>query len=979
MTFSEANTVRDPVRDVAIAAGMTPVAGMDLPRTTSDVLLSEALRDALIRLNPEIAAVPERADVVVHALRETVLTARSGSLLAANEVFTSWLRGERSMPFGADGEHVTIHLLDLDDPSSSDNHWVVSTEVTFRQGRVSRRFDMVVWCNGIPLVVGEAKTPVRPGYSWEDGAYQVHQDYEKNVPTFFVPNIFAFTTEGKDFRYGAVGTPEHSWGPWRDGDQVVQAPSLAQTLGWAAEVLRPETIVDFLRYFTAFGTDRKHRRIKVIARFQQFQTANAIVDRALDGEVQKGLIWHFQGSGKSLLMVFATLKLRAQATLRSPTVLIVVDRIQLDTQITGDFLASGVPNVVTTESVSHLMELLRSGTRKVIITTIHKFAEADGVIDERDNVVVFVDEAHRSQEGDYGRRMRTALPNAFLFGLSGTPINRRDRNTFAAFGAEEDAGGYLSRYTFAQSIRDGATLPLRFEPRPVELAVNQNGVNLRFDQLVRSHDLDERQKATLSRREATVGRLIKAPGRIRMVAADVVAHYQAHVEPNGFKAQIVAYDKEACVAYKDALDQILPDEATAVVMSMAPGDPAEWQERFSLTTDQEAALLDRFRDPADPLKFLIVTAKLLTGFDAPILQAQYLDKPMRDHTLLQAICRTNRVAPGKQHGLVVDYLGAFDDLAASLRFDDPDMKDVITSLDRLKRELAGAFEAALSHFDAIDRRGEGGEGLIEAQAALPDENSRSEFAADYGVVHRLWEALNPDPDLTPYEYDYVWLTAVYQSVKPASPISRGLWRKLGAKTLEIINDNVSVGVPRDDVESIELTPEVVDDFSRRIGEDDNDRRRRNTKDLEKILAKTIASHRDDPAFVELGKRLAELRERYIEAQQESLEFFRELLELARDIAAAEKRWREMSSEERGRTALTRLFESVRTDKTPVETERVVADIDRVVRDVRWKDWQSTTDGDRRVQQELRRVLWIKHKIRDRDLFEKALQYIREYY
>ena len=226
-------------------------------------------------------------------------------------------------------------------------------------------------------------------------------------------------------------------------------------------------MLDFLRFFTIYATDKKHRKIKIIARFQQFQATNLIVDRVLLGKVKQGLIWHFQGSGKSLLMVFTALKLRAMAGLSNPTILIVVDRIDLDTQITGTFNASDVPGLVSTDSRAELQELLSAGARKVIITTIHKFGEAPGVLDARDNIIVMVDEAHRTQEGDYGRKMREALPNAFLFGLTGTPINRRDRNTFMWFGSPEDEGGYLSRYSFQDSIRDGATLPLALRAAPV--------------------------------------------------------------------------------------------------------------------------------------------------------------------------------------------------------------------------------------------------------------------------------------------------------------------------------------------------------------------------------------------------------------------------------------------------------------------------------------------------------------------------------
>jgi type I restriction enzyme R subunit len=421
MTYNEANTVRDFVRNLVKSDDIQFVPGRSLRRRPDEVMLEAQVRAALIRLNPAIEANPRLTDDVIYHLRAVILSARhSPNPVVANEEFTAWLTGQKSMPFGPAGEHVTVRLIDFDNPEPSANQWIISTEVTYRVGRVERRFDLVLWCNGFPLVVGEAKSPVRPAYTWIDAAAQINEDYEVNVPAFFVPSVLNFATEGKDFRYGSVGMPVDLWGPWREeangGAPVLTG--LAAVREAVEGVLTPSAVLDFLRFFTVFATDNKHRKIKIIARFQQFQATNLIVERVLHGRIKQGLIWHFQGSGKSLLMVFTAQKLRATAGLTNPTVLIVVDRIDLDTQITGTFNASDVPNLVSTDSRKELQVLLAAGARKVIITTVHKFGEAPGVLDARHNIIVMVDEAHRTQEGDYGRKMREALPNAFLFGLT---------------------------------------------------------------------------------------------------------------------------------------------------------------------------------------------------------------------------------------------------------------------------------------------------------------------------------------------------------------------------------------------------------------------------------------------------------------------------------------------------------------------------------------------------------------------------------
>ncbi len=987
--FNEANTVENFVRD--LLTGKQPPAGFreratvpygrdgiaissagigwqyipskDLPRAQSDVLVEPHVREALIHLNPEIAAQPERADEVLYRLRAILLSVSGDGLVRANEEFSAWLRGERTMPFGPNNQHTPVRLLDVDDPTN--NRLVVTTQLTYKLGP-ERRFDLVLFANGIPLVVGEAKTPVRPAVTWVDGAAQIHDDYEANVPRFFVPNVFSFATEGKAYRFGSIRMPLELWAPWREGDET--HGSLHEVETAVGAMLRPEVVLDILQSFTIFATDKKHRKIKLICRFQQYQAANQIVERVVEGRIKKGLIWHFQGSGKSLLMVFAAQKLRLHPELRNPTVLIVVDRIDLDTQITATFNAADVPNTVAAPTCDALQTLLAQDARKVIITTIHKFGEAPGVLNARPNIVVMVDEAHRTQEGDLGHKMREALPNAFLFGLTGTPINKRDRNTFWAFGAEQDVQGYMSRYSFEESIRDKATLPLHFEARMVQLHVDKEAIDEAYASL--TGRLTEEDQSNLAHQAARMAVLVKAPERVKTIVADIVQHYQAQVAPNGFKAQVVTFDRESCVLFKQAMDDLLPPEASDIVMTVAPGEKAwkQWNRR----KDDEEKLLDRFRDPADPLQLLIVTARLLTGFDAPILQAMYLDKPIKEHNLLQAICRTNRPFPNKTHGLIVDYLGVFDDVARALDFDEKSVQKVITNIQELEARLAGAMAACLAHFPNVDRTIGGYEGLVAAQDCLPHNDARDAFATDYSVLSQLWEALSPDPCLQPYRADYRWLSEIYESIKPPSGQGKLLWHALGAKTVELIHENIHVEAVRDDLETLVLDEAVLADI---IEKKDP----KKAKEIQIKIAARLRRHADNPVFVELGRRLEELKERHEQGLMHSLEFLKRLLEIAREVVEAEKTVDSEEEQDRGRAALTELFNDVRSGSTPVVVERIVADIDAIVRLVRFPGWQQTIQGEREVRKALRKTL-LKYKLhQEQELFDRAYAYIAQYY
>ncbi|MFM2013799.1 MAG: hypothetical protein RLZZ396_2583, partial [Planctomycetota bacterium] len=871
MTFTESNTVEQMILDAAASLGKASpskigekapkdwhgdrsstapspkwdfVDPLKVPRQPSDVLVEPWLRQALIDLNPEIAAQPDRADEVIYALRAILLAVGADGLVRANENFTQWLRGEKTMPFGPNGEHVPIRVVDFSDPSR--NRLTVTNQWTFSNGSVEKRFDVVFLVNGIPLVIAEAKTPTRSSITWFDGAYQINEIYEKEIPAMFVPNVFSFATEGRALRYGSIRMPIDLWGPWRDDDNHEEG-NIGFVRKTVENLMRPAVVLDILQNFTLFATDKKHRRIKVICRYQQYDTTNKIVARVIAGYPKKGLIWHFQGSGKSLLMVFAAQKLRLHPKLGNPTVLIVVDRVDLDTQITATFNAADVPNMVGVADRKELQRLLGQDVRKVLITTIHKFAEAGGKLNDRKNVIVMVDEAHRTQEGDLGRKMREALPNAFLFGLTGTPINRADRNTFWAFGADEDEHGYMSRYSFQDSIRDKATLPLHFEAPAVKLKIDRAAIDEAYKQI--TGDLSEQDRDDLAKRAAKMAVLVKNPERVRAVVEHMVGHYQTKVEPNGFKAQVVVFDRECCVLYKKVMDELLGPEASAIVMSSAQHDKPEWKAHIR-DKDAEEKLLDRFRTPADPLKFVIVTNKLLTGFDAPILQVMYLDKPMKDHNLLQAICRVNRTfGQTKTHGLIVDYIGIFDDVALALDFDEKAVHDVVSNIDELRKMLPEQVRKCLGYFPKVDRSVGGYEGLMEAQQCLPDNATRDKFAGDYSVLGTIWEALSPDHCLNAYGSDYKWLTQVYESVKPVSGSGKLLWHRLGAKTIELINENVHVEAIRDDIEALVLDADVLDG----ILKDANPGKK--AREVEIKLIARLRKHAGNPKFKELGERL----------------------------------------------------------------------------------------------------------------------------
>lgn len=974
--FNESNTVEQMLINAAGDCGWIYVEASQVPRLPDDVFVNDWLMEALMSLNPINA---EQAAQVIYKLRACIMTGnQADNLIAANDQFRRLLFEENSYPFGPDGEHIAIKFF-AEPGDKYHNRCVVTNQWEFprpsKEG--GKRLDLVYLINGIPMVIGEAKTPVKPSVSWADGATDILH-YEKSIPEMFVSNILTFATEGRELQYAGVGCPIDKWGPWY-ADEDRRKGSLEDVKHNYVMLMSPERLLDIYRYYTVFSGTTSGRKIKIVCRYQQYLGGEAIVQRVLRTKREgtgpkKGLIWHFQGSGKSWLMVFAAQKLRNMSELGSPTVIIVDDRIDLEDQITGDFTRAEIHNVDSIASKEELEQKIHQ--RKILITTIFKFGDLDKgeVIDDRDNIILLMDEAHRTQEGDLGKKMRAALPNAFFFGLTGTPINRNDHNTFVCFGAEEDENGYISKYTFQNSVADGATLELNFKTVPVEMHLNEEALQAEFDEITDQISEDDRNELV---RRTSVEAFFTSDKRIQDVCRYIVNHFREFVEPTGMKAQVVVYNRDCCVKYKKALDALLGTEDQTTIVMHTSGDKADDYKEFKRTRDEEKKLLDQFRDPLSPLKFVIVTSKLLTGFDAPILQCMYLDKPMKNHTLLQAICRTNRkYDANKKCGLIVDFVGVFEDVARSLAFDEETVKNIIKNVEEIKALIPQFMDECIRFFPGVDRTVGGWEGLTAAQQCLRDDKVKTDFARHFARLAKAWEIVSPDQSLDQYNNDYTWLAQVYQSVRPVTP-GNLIWTILGAKTIEIIHRNIEtidIGTP---LEDLVVDADVIDSVL-----EDEKKRERKIVEVEKMLRLRLGNHKNDPNFKKFAEKLDELRERMQQNLISSIDFLKQLLELAKEVLEEEKRLEQPEDKRaKAKAALTELFQSIKTDETPIIVEKVVEDIDKEVVNIvrQFKDAFQSVTAKKQIRQKLRAILWIKYQIKDNEVFEKAYQYIEMYY
>ncbi len=1038
------------------------IAAGDVPRQPQDVFVEPYVREALIRLNPEIAAHANHADEVLYELRAILRSARSDGLVKANEAMTEWFRNNKTMPFGENHEHTDVKLFNFEDVEA--NQFIVTTQYRVQGEGGSLCADLVLLVNGFPLVVVEAKPPPRPSVSWFDRAVTIRQQYENDVPELFVCNVLNVASDGRQLRYGSIGMPENLWGPWREGGEAVDPEAASAVAATNLGMLAPAVLLDILEHFTLFAVNDSKQLIKVVCRYQQYQATNLIVDRVVDHAApKKGLIWHFQGSGKSYLMVFAAKKLRLHPALDNPAVLVVVDRVDLDTQIGNTFHGAKVENLVKAKTRAQLKSMLRAGTKKVIITTIFRFGDESakqevnrllrwtktrirkGLLDEAEtflldcaellasfkqddaqnlrdrfatllhsfeqaagkalalpepqtatdddglstpvmalndaeNVIVLVDEAHRTQEGDLGLKMKGALPNASFFGLTGTPINKRDRNTFNTSGASCDDGRYLHRYGFEDSIRDGATLPLNFVPRSSELKIDVASLTEEFSQLTGGlSDVDEGE---VIRRATSFGVAVKAPARVARVVKDIVEDFNSQVRPRGLAAMVVTYDQEACLLYKAELDKHLSPSVSDVVISVGASrkDESEYL-KYQRDRDAEERLLERYREPTEPLKILVVTAKLLTGFDAPLLQTMYLDKPLRDHTLLQAICRTNRVYnENKQAGIIVDYLGLFEKTADALKFDEVDVGRMVESIEAVKEQLPEAMAKSLAFFEGVDRTEDEQRSHVEALNKLGSLERCDAFGKHFRYLSKVWEVVSPDPVLAAYVDDYTWLARRYKAVRQSGGGGQQVWQELGPQTTQLLYKHLSFNIASTELEDI-----VLDDELFAVIQQTRDPERA-ARDLTVKLEDYLDGKKGDPQIPELATKLNDLKKRYENGTIQALEYMKRLLSLARravEISMESEKEPppapDVSPEDQGKAMLTKLFEEIRTPDVPVRVEKVVAGIDEVVREVRFQGWSDSTEGRREISRALRGVIFKHLGHADADIHGRALAYVEKYY
>jgi type I restriction enzyme R subunit len=793
VVISEAGTVQFPMVAHAAAIGWTPI--------TPDVAKQKRGGEAGMFFRDELAAALAKFNswMSADAIRQVIekLEAIPPTLDGNREVL-AWLRGERQWYDEADKRHRHVQIIDFGAPAENVFHvtWEWKLKPPARKGN---RADVMFVINGVPVCIVEHKNPKDGGAI--DRAVTQLKRYEIETPELIgAPQLFN-VTHLLDYWYGVTWNANRRYmARWK------QKPEESYKFAVQA-FFEPTDFLRTLQHWILFYVEDGETR-KSILRQHQRAAIDKIVERCEDANKKRGLVWHTQGSGKTFtLLTAARLILDEKERFENATVILVVDRTELEGQLKGwvekllgEMQQQDVP-VWRANSKADVQELLKTDKRGLIVSMIHKFEGIDKNANTRDNIYVFIDEAHRSVAKDLGTYMMAAVPNATIIGFTGTPIARtaQGEGTFKIFGTD-DKQGYLDKYSIRESIEDETTLPIRHTMAPSEMTVPAERLDKEFFELAAAEgvtDIDELNKVL--DRAVGLRTFLTADDRVEKVAAFVAEHFKEKVLPLRYKAFLVGVNREACAKYKRALDKLLPTEWSEAVYSESAADVVDRPlvAELQLSPDRETDVRLLFKKANEDPKILIVTDKLLTGYDAPILYCMYLDKPMRDHVLLQAIARVNRPyvdANGvqKRVGLVVDFVGVLRELKKALQFDSSDVSGVIEDLELLLQDFLVRIEKARTDYLEAGGKWSADERLERIiYGRFLDPEARKAFFEAYKEVEALWEILAPSPELRDHITSFKRLAELYAATRNAYADRGGYLADLAYKTARLVRENAS--------------------------------------------------------------------------------------------------------------------------------------------------------------------------------------------
>ena len=887
---TESATVQDPLVRYAGEIGWEIVPqseAVSLRKGEGGMFFYNLLEETLLRLNPGVIT-PENVDDVIRRL-EGVRNSIEG-----NAEILAWLRGERSVHVAAEKRQRQVRLVDYENVGQ--NIFQVSPEWEYTSGLSKpNRADVMFLINGVPVALVETKGAKK---GLEEALVQIRRYHRETPEMLTTPQVFDIT-HLLEFYYGATWSLDRknlfNWRGEASGNFEAKVKGFFER----------ERFLKMLKEWILFYVKDDELR-KTVLRQHQTRAVEKVVQRCADSKKRTGLVWHTQGSGKTFTMITAArLILELKDFFKTPTVLLVVDRNELEGQLTGwverllGELSSRDIKIEYAWRKERLRELLGSDFRGLIVSMIHKFDGIPKNINTRDNFYVLIDEAHRSTGGDLGNYLMAALPNATLIGFTGTPIDKTayGKGTFKVFG-KDDEEGYLDKYSIAESISDGTTLKLKYALAPNEIRLPEEILEKEFLDLAEAEgisDVDDLNR--ILDKAVKLKAFLKSDERVKAVAKFVAKDFKEKVQPLGYKAFLVAVDREACALYKQALDKLLPPEWTSAIYTSAQNDSERFPlvAKYQLSETQEKKDRKTFTRAGQNPQIVIVTDKLLTGYDAEILYCMYLDKPMRDHVLLQAIARVNRPYEEegkfkKPCGFVVDFVGVLGKLKKALAFDSKqvDVSKLIESIDVLLARFKELMRGEAQEYLRLTKGKIDDKAVERAIDFFVNKAKREKFYQFFKDVEALYEILSPSAELADYIDDFRNLATLYQIIRNAFAAKTTFYGDVAKKTELLIREEAETYGVKQPSKVVEIDEKTLAAIRASKSSDNN-----KVVNLVKSLVRAAEEKGNaEPYLIPIGERAQEIMEAFEDSQESSVETLRQLEKLAKERIEAEEERRQ---------------------------------------------------------------------------------------
>ncbi|MDX9901979.1 MAG: type I restriction endonuclease subunit R [Aliarcobacter sp.] len=940
----------------------------DTRESINEVILEDRLRQSLLKINPWLQ--DNTLEKVVRKLKNI----QASTLMEANQIVFDFITKKDSITEKPTPEAKPQPVFIIDYENIENNDFLIVNQMKYNGIHKNSIPDIVVYINGLPLVIIEAKSPK---VSITDAISDLSYYQENSQKLFYYNQICVGMNKGKAL-YGTIGSQFAHYSKYKLED-LTELELLVERTPTAQDILiyslfKKEMLLDIIRNFTIFEIDQG-RTIKKLPRYQQLRAVNKILDR-LKTENKGGVVWHTQGSGKSITMVYLATKLRREeAGFDNPTILVVTDRIDLDNQISSTFRRTGFSNPIQAVSISNLKELLKDSYGKTLMTTIHKFQERAEeqkeeieILSDKSNVFVLIDEAHRSQYGMTAAYMRNSLPNAKFIAFTGTPIDKEQKSTLRTFYGGSD---YIDKYTIKQSVEDGNTLAIRYQTGMPEYFIEKDLMNEVFSSVF-GHESEEKQ-AKLKSKAASLDTFLMAKRRVEEIAKHIIKHFQEKIYPNNYKAMLVCHNRYQAIAYQKAFlklkEQGLNSFESKVIMSFDnKKDPIEFRE-LAVEEDKIKKAIEEFKLPFgnenekslsgekrfDNTAILIVSDMLLTGYDAPIVQCMYIDKLLKEHTLLQAIARVNRTKSGKEYGLVVDYAGITNYLTEALKIFSGDLEaqDVMTDIENEKTILENRHSKMVAFFNdiKIDRFKDRAKFVDECVLYLEPEDLRDKYIDLVKLFNKSMDIVLPDSFATKFEYDLKLYNDIkLEAVNTHTPQKLFITREETKKIQMIIDEHLrATGVHYLLHEAIDITdPEA---FRREL-----ENKSGKTKELtiaNRIKHTIQANKKENPDFYkDIAKRLEELIKAKEEDRITQAQLLIEFDKLQEEIRNSKEEWKRLGLASKEQFPIFKTLEKV----VPNPKEFTIGVFEKIGMYLQKSDWKDHDDIKKEIRKNIKSLL-----------------------